>query len=284
MRGASPNPVQRAAGPPGRPEGPPRGVARALATLLMASWASAIVSQGAPAGATSIEGLSQVRARVAESIRLPTDGVRGLAVSGRTLWLLATRNRGLAAPDSSYASALLSLDLESGQVDTLAIEHDSYESGLAWDGTWLWGGGSLLRDHAGIYRIDPVSGGVSVTLPSPGYHPGGLAMGSGYLWQVDCDTRKLYRLETVDGRISRKLATPGFYPTGLAHDGSRFWCADAATGRLYRLRGFNADPEAVVARDAFDRPGQFVSLAWEAGSLWVASASDSTAVRIELAR
>jgi hypothetical protein len=80
------------------------------------------------------------------------------------------------------------------------------------------------------------------------------------------------------------LPAPAFYPTGVAHDGSRFWSADASTGRLYRLRGFNAAPEAVVSRAAFDRPGEFVSLAWDAGALWAVGAADSTVTRIELGR
>lgn len=252
------------------------------AALAAWGWLGAI---GAGSGlAATLERLPELSARVSDVVPLPTDGVRGIAVSGRTLWLLATDNRSLAAPESSFVSRIVRVDLDVGAVDTLAIEVDAYESGLAWDGSWLWSAGSLLREHAGVYRIDPTSGDISLTLACPGYHPGGLAAAGGYLWQVDCDARKLYRLDPAEGRVSRKLPSPAFYPTGLAHDGSRFWCADASTGRLYRMRGFNADPEGVVSRGAFDRPGEFVSLAWDAGALWAVSASDSTATRIEIDR
>jgi hypothetical protein len=261
---------------------PPACLRRLRRAARHASASLAVIGWCAGGAAAALNSLSEIKASRASVVHLPCDGVRGIAVSGGTLWLLATGNRGLAAPETHFQSRILSLELATGAVDTLSTEADGYETGLAYDGAFLWSGGSLLGDHAGLFRIATDLGTVVVTLPSPGYHPAGLTVAGGYLWQADADSRKLYRLDMQEGKVSRKLPAPGFYPTGLTHDGSRFWCADASTGRLYRLKGFNAEPDGVVAADAFDFPGRFVSLAWDRGGLWAVAADDSQAVRIEL--
>jgi len=216
------------------------------------------------------------------TVRLPSDGVRGLHWFEDDLWLLVTANRSLSAPDTSYTSHLVRLDPESGLADTLATEQDGYETGLAYDGEFLWSGGSLLGQRDGLYQIETSTYGVTLALPGSGVHPAGLAWDGTHLWQADADARKLYRMDPEEGRISRKVPSPAFYPTGLAYDGFHFWCADASTGRLYRLRGHNGRADAVVSTDAFLQPGEFVSLTWDGRSLWAAAASDSVAVRLEL--
>lgn len=237
---------------------------------------------GQPGSARAQTDLRELDAVASATLRLPTDGVRGLHWSGDTLWLLATQNRGLSAPDSSYVAHLVRFDTVGGEADTLASEIDGYETGLAFDGEYLWSGGSLIGQREGLFQIDPSTRDITLTLPGSGVHPAGLAWDGTHLWQVDADARKLHRLEPEEGRISRKVPSPAFYPTGLAYDGFHFWCADASTGRLYRLRGHNGRADAVVSSDAFLRPGEFVSLTWDGRALWAAAASDSVAVRLEL--
>jgi sugar lactone lactonase YvrE len=170
------------------------------------------------------------------------------------------------------------------EAQTVSSERDGFETGLCSDGQFWWSAGSLLGSQAGIYQIDPRSGRVLLNLPAPGHHPGGIAFDGSYLWVVDCDARKLLRVDVEEGRVSRKVESPGFYPTGLAYDGFHFWCADAATGRIYRLKGHNGRTDAVIRRDAFSRPGEFVSLSWDGAGLWAVAASDSEAVRLEILR
>jgi len=217
-------------------------------------------------------------------LRLPTDGVRGLLADGSTLVLLAGENRGLSAPDSSFTARLLRYDPGTGEVSLIASERDGYETGLTADDEAWWSCGSLLGAQAGIYRISPEDGSVLLTLPFPGHHPGGIAFDGTYLWVVDCDARKLERVEVEEGRVSRKVASPSMYPTGLAYDGYHFWCADATTGRIYRLKGYNGRADAVLAREVFERPGEFVSLGWGDGALWAVAAGDSFAVRLQISR
>jgi sugar lactone lactonase YvrE len=236
----------------------------------------------APGSARDLDALPELEAVETVRIPLPTDGVRGLLFQGGRLILLATENRGLSAPDTSYVVRLLRLDPDDGTVETLAVEQDGYESGLASDGEAWWSSGSLLGSHAGIYRISPGDGSVLETLPSPGHHPAGLAWDGSWLWQVDADARKLMRLEVEEGKVSRKVPSPAFYPTGLAYDGYHFWNADATTGRIYRLKGFNGEVDAVVSASAFHRPGAYVSLTHRDGGLWAVAAEDSVAVRLEI--
>ena len=255
---------------------------RALALvgfLFLVTWSSAIVAR-----ADGLASLPQLSVADLQYIALPTDGVRGLLISNASLVLLAGRNRGLSACDSSYSVRLLVFDPTSGAVELLTSGEDLFETGLTSDGEAWWCSGSLLGVQSQIYRISPADGSVLLTLPFPGFHPGGIAYDGTYLWVVDCDARKIERVEVEEGRVSRKVSTPSFYPTGLAYDGYHFWCADATTGRIYRMKGYNGRADAVIAEEDFSRPGEFVSLAWGKGALWAVAASDSFAMRMKLGR
>jgi sugar lactone lactonase YvrE len=213
------------------------------------------------------------------------DGIRGVYVeAGGKLLLLATQNRGLSAPDSSYQTALMRFTPTTGSVETVRSERDAFESGLTFDGEFLWAGGGAPGGEGGLFQLDARSGEILQTFPPAGYHPAGLSWDGSHLWQVDSDARKFYRLDTEEARVSRKVSSPGFYPTGLTHDGFHFWSADASTGRLYRHRGSNGRVDAVISSEAYMRPGEFISLAWDGGGLWCVSASDRVAIRIELLR
>ena len=255
-----------------------------LAVLLAVSVLGGIASSPGMARAGDLSGLPRLEVAEREIVPLPTDGVRGLIVSGSSLILLADDHRGLSAPDSSYLARLLRFQPSTGEVELLAAQRDAFETGLTGDGQAWWSCGSLLGADGGINRISPEDGSILSSLPLPGHHPGGIAFDGSYLWVVDCDARKLLRVEVEEGLISRKVATPSLYPTGLAYDGYHFWCADATTGRIYRLKGYNGRVDAVLSREAFYRPGAFVSLAWGAGALWAVTASDSFALRMKLAR
>jgi len=245
--------------------------------LLVAPFA-AVGGLGAQSSLKTIDAVSTVE------MALPSAGVRGLLFRGDSILLLVSENQGLSAPDSSFAASIVRYWPDTGKTEILETERDAFESGLTANDEFLWAGGSQIGAAAGIYQLDPRGGEVLQVFPAPGYHPGGMSWDGSHLWQVDADARKLYRIDAEEGRVSRKVATPGFYPTGLAHDGFHFWCADAATGRLYRLRGTNGRPDGVVSKEAYLRPGEFVSLAWDGSALWCVGAADSVASRLELLR
>ncbi len=243
-----------------------------------------LAAHASVAAAADLASLPRLDAARTTSVALPQTGVRGIQVSGGQLRLLATQNTSLGAPEETYRASILIVDANSGDSRTLSTEIDSYESGLAMAGGFLWSGGSLLGTREGLYQIRPSDGQVVNTLPGSGVHPGGLAYDGDYMWQVDANARKMFRIDLEDGKISRKVPTPAFYPTGLAFDGRSFWCADASTGRLYRMKAGNGEADGVVRQEAFYYPGEFVSVAFDGGALWVVSASEATAHRIEILR
>jgi hypothetical protein len=229
--------------------------------------------------ARDLEDLPRLVMSPIDTVRLSSPGLRGLAFDEHGGWMLMSSHWGLSAPDSAFQASVLRWDRSAGTTDTLVSEASSFETGLAYDGEFLWAAGCLLGQAASLYQIEATIGTIELTLPTLGYHLGGLIFDEEYLWQVDADARKLFRLETEEAKVSRRVSSPGFYPTGLAYDGYHFWNADAATGRLYRLRGFNGRIDGVVSEDIFLRPGEFVTLGFDGAALWVAASTDSVAVR-----
>jgi len=253
-------------------------------TRILASGCWLLLGLLGTAHAVDLQSLPEIGAVVDARVPLPTDGVRGFLFENDSVVLLATANRGLSAPDSTFQVSLMRWQASTGNLRILSTQTDEFETGLSSDGENWWSSGSLLGTSSGIYQISPGSGKVLTTLPAPGHHPGGIAYDGLYLWVVDCDARNILRVDTEEGRVSKKVAAPAFYPTGLAYDGYHFWSADASTGRLYRLSGTTGRRDAVIAKDAFYRPGEFVSLSWDGKGLWTVAASDSEAARLQILR
>ena len=57
--------------------------------------------------AVDLQSLPEIDAVVDARLPLPTDGVRGLLFEQDSVVLLATSNRGLSAPDSSFQASLM---------------------------------------------------------------------------------------------------------------------------------------------------------------------------------
>lgn len=254
---------------------PERGLRWVLCAVVIVLGASPHRS----ATAQDLDRLGQLMMSPIDTVRLPSAGLRGLAFDESGGWMLMSTHLDLSAADSAYTASILRFDRAMSRVDTLVRETTAFESGLAYDGEFLWAGGCLIGQPALIYQIDPTTGEIPLTLPALGYHLGGLVFDDEYLWQVDADARKLFRVEREEGKVSKRVSSPGLYPTGLAYDGYHFWNADAATGRLYRLRGFNGRVDGVISADVLERPGEFLTLGFDGAALWVASSTDSVAVR-----
>lgn len=221
---------------------------------------------------------------VVDTLRVEATGIRGLAMSGSGVWILTSEHTGRSVAEEAYRSALLSWDPSTGAVDTLLTERDSFSTGLAFDGESFWIGGNRVGGLEAIYRYQPGAGLADETLPSSGYHPGGLAWAEDYLWQVDSSARQVSRIETEEGKLSRRLQPPGFYPTGLAHDGESLYCADAATGMVYRVAARSGRATGVLDPEIVRFTGEFVTLAWDRGYLWAVRDTDAFVVRYELVR
>lgn len=219
-----------------------------------------------------------------DTLRVDTSGIRGLAISRSGVWILTSDHTGRSVADSPYSSAILSWDPSTGEVREILRERDSFSTGLAWDGQSLWAGGNRVGGLEAIYRIEPGGGLADETIPSSGYHPGGLAWGDDYLWQVDSTARQVSRIETEEGKLSRRLQPPGYFPTGLAHDGANLFVADAATGTVFRMNARSGRAEGVLDPEVMRFTGEFVTLAWSGGYLWAVRDTDRYVVRYQLVR
>lgn len=217
-----------------------------------------------------------------DTLRVDTAGIRGMAISSRGVWLLTSTHLGRSVADSSYTSAILSWDPSTGETREFFRERDSFGTGLAYDGTSLWAGGNRVGGLEAIYRIDPSRGVADETIPSSGYHPGGLAWADEYLWQVDSTARQISRIETEEGKLSRRLQPPGYYPTGVAHDGVYLYCADAATGMIHRMNARSGRADGVLDPEVVRFTGEYVTLAWDGSYLWTVRDTDRFVVRYQL--
>lgn len=253
-----------------------RHICRVLLTpfLLLPVWPG-------PARAQDPLDLPIVGVVVVDTLRVDATGIRGMAMGRSGVWLLTSEHTGRAVAEESYLSAILNWDPSTGAVDTVLSERNSFGTGLAYDGESFWAGGNQVGGLEAIYRYVPGVGLADETLPSSGYHPGGLAWGQGYLWQVDSSARQISRIETEEGKLSRRLQLPGYYPTGLAHDGESLYCADAATGLIYRINARTGRANGVLDPEQLRFTGEFVTLAWDRGYLWVVRDTDAFVVRYQ---
>jgi len=235
-----------------------------------------------PATAQDPLSLPVIGAVVVDTLRVDATGIRGIAISDSGVWIITSDHTGRGVADSSYVSEILSWDPATGAVQTLVQERDSFSTGLAFDGEALWAGGNRVGGLEAIYRIGLDGRVEAETIPSSGYHPGGLAWAEDYLWQVDSTARQISRIETEEGKLSRRLQPPGFFPTGLAHDGANLYCADAATGMVYRIRARSGRADGVLDPEVLRFTGEVVSMVYDRGLLWVVRDTDDFVVRYQL--
>lgn len=94
-------------------------------------------------------------------------------------------------------------------------------AGLGWDGSSLW----MVSDQdQTIYKLDPATMAVLLTLPTPAATWSfGLDHDGADLWG-DLDQPELvYRLDDVTGAVLSSFASPFASPNGVAHDGAMVW-------------------------------------------------------------
>ncbi len=105
----------------------------------------------------------------------------------------------------------------------------------------------------------------TISFPSPGTCPTGLAWDGAALWVADRKTDLLYRLDPSTGSTLGRIEAPGFHPAGLAWDGSRLWCLDQGEKLIYRL-----DPSTGLVDRTIEVPSPAPrGLAWDGETLWL---------------
>jgi streptogramin lyase len=210
--------------------------------------------------------------RVADVVALPpprevpTDATALLAVRG-SVWVASQEDRLLRLDPASRTFQELRV---SGR--TVAAEH------LAFAGGWVWTAGGLT-----LQRIDPGTGGLTMTVSDPGLHNAmpatGLAGGAGGLWMygVSGTGEQLFRLDLATGRplAMRQLGSrTNLEVLGVLAAGDR--TVAVRSGTSLQL----ADPAGTLGA-RFPVPGPRGGLAVGSGAVWVADPARGRLLRVD---
>lgn len=131
------------------------------------------------------------------------DGVHGVSFDGTKVWFAS-------------GDRLNALDLDSGGI--VAALNIAADAGTAFDGTHLF-----QIAEAVIRKIDPVTGEVLATIPSPANGcDSGLAWAEGSLWVGQHRDRKIHQVDPESGAILRTIQSDRFV-TGVTWVDGELW-------------------------------------------------------------
>ncbi|HKW84224.1 MAG TPA: hypothetical protein VJN68_10770 [Burkholderiaceae bacterium] len=161
-------------------------------------------------GKTGKDRLDEAPVRPAEIVReygpfFDADKVAGVTHDGQRVWA-ATGGR------------LVAFDPESGEpTRSLACACDA---GTAFDGTYLY-----QIAEARIDKIDPASGAVLASIPTPGNgYDSGLTWAEGSLWVGQYRDRKIHQIDPETGAVKRTIESNRFV-TGVTWVDGELWHA-----------------------------------------------------------
>lgn len=163
-----------------------------------------------------------------------------LAWDGTAMWAsdhTATEMPGLGAP----APQLYRINVETGEVlaSIAAPGRNRYPMGMAWDGASLW---NVDPWDGKIFQLDPTTGAIKRSIPSPAEGACGLAFDGACLWLSDATTGgRVYHIDPASGDVLSSFDGPGgsgHQTTGVAWDGRHLWIHDEAPSRarIYQVQ------------------------------------------------
>jgi glutamine cyclotransferase len=174
----------------------------------------------------------QARARAAEIVReygpfSGADQIHGVSHDGHRVW-------------AATGSRLVAFDPDSGQLGrTIDCASDA---GTAFDGTYLY----QIAD-ARIDKIDPATGDVVASIPTPGHgSDSGLAWAEGSLWVGQYRDRKIHQIDPETGAVLRTIESNRFV-TGVTWVDGELWHG-TWEGDESELRRIDPDSGAVLER------------------------------------
>jgi glutamine cyclotransferase len=156
----------------------------------------------------TLETKPQARARAAEIVReygpfAGVDNIHGVTHDGHRVW-------------AATGSKLVAFDPASGQL-ARTLERAG-DAGTAFDGTHLY-----QIAEARIDKIDPATGDVLASIPSPGQgRDSGLAWAEGSLWVGQYRDRKIVQIDPETGAILRTIESNRFV-TGVTWVDGELW-------------------------------------------------------------
>ena len=232
-------------------------------------------------------------------------GLDAMAVSGRTIWGISTRQHKLLQIDAKTGrSAGPSIDLPpTANVNAVVASRDA---------VWVAATTPELDPGDQVFRVDPVSGQVAETtqvidsvrrlaladgalwllasrparlvrmdlrtrrtrtVRLDGELAGDLAVGAGYLWATLRDRGQLERIEPK--RLRHAVVAVGSNPAGVAVQGRSVWVANVASSTLTRV-----DAKTMRVREEIPVPLNPFELATGGDAVWVGSLAAGVLSRV----
>jgi len=193
----------------------PEGVAFDGTSLYVSAWRTRLIYR-----------LDAQSGAVLESFPFPSLYPRDLAWDGAGFWAVSGAPR--------EPTTLYHLDARLRPRASFVLAGLALGFGCAWDGQSVW-----VSDWAGnrLHRVNPLSGRIERSLPSPGPNPSGLAYDGRRLWVACMGDDRIVQVDPMTGAPERSFAAPAQNPTGLACAGGNLWSLDSLEGRVYLLKG-----------------------------------------------
>jgi DNA-binding beta-propeller fold protein YncE len=165
-------------------------------------------------------------------------------------------------------------DLRTAEVRAIKVGFTSYEPIVAFGFVWV-----SNRGDRTLSKIDPLTGTVVATVPTPGLQPGGLVAAGGNVW-VGNDTAGATNLGRVDPetlRVTRVSA--GRRPAFVAAAGDSVWVANEDDGTVTRLDATTGAGRGTAAAGV--RPVNLAAGPGRPPEVWVPDDTGDTLTRID---
>jgi glutamine cyclotransferase len=184
--------------------------------------------------------------------------IHGVTHDGQRVWV-------------ATGAALLAFDPKSGE-PVRSIDCAS-DAGTAFDGTFLY---QIAEAH--IDKIDPATGQVVATIPSPGNGgDSGLAWAEGSLWVGQYRNRKIHQIDPATGAIRRTIESDRFV-TGVTWVEGELWHGTWEDDES-DIRRIDAESGAVLERLQMPRGTGVSGLESDGADLFYAGGGESGKVR-----
>jgi glutamine cyclotransferase len=186
------------------------------------------------------------------------DKINGVSHDGRNVW-------------AATGATMIAFDPDSGK-PTRTLDHAG-DAGTAFDGTYLY-----QIAEARIDKIDPATGEVVASIPSPGKGlDSGLTWAEGSLWVGQYRDRKIHQIDPATGAIKRTIESNRFV-TGVTWVNGDLWHA-TWEGDDSELRRVDPQSGAVLERLEMPRGAGISGLESDGGELFYCGGGDSGKVR-----
>ncbi len=159
----------------------------------------------------------------------------GISYGNDALWIASTWGLTTLKIDPKTGKTLKSFDTPgAGSPKWGKPRRASGAHGIEWVDGKYW---IAVPPSLTIYQIEPETGKILHTIPTPGERPHGIAWDNGFLWCVESNHRAIYKMDPKSGELLAKvlLREDDPEPHGMTMKDGVFWYSDAASGWVCRL-------------------------------------------------